>query len=95
MAISTGRRLGSQVLSETKGIIYNNLMNDFDIPNQTNLWGFPGSLSSNLLGPSRRPVTSLAPVFLFRKGALVAVAMGVGGGFAITGTAQVWSFSNV
>ncbi|KAH7943810.1 hypothetical protein HPB52_011793 [Rhipicephalus sanguineus] len=80
--------LGSQVLSETKGIIYNNLMNDFDIPNQTNLWGFPGSLSSNLLGPSRRPVTSLAPVFLFRKGALVAVAMGVGGGFAITGTAQ-------
>ncbi|XP_049523152.1 glutathione hydrolase 1 proenzyme-like [Dermacentor silvarum] len=81
--------LGSQIISEKLGIIYNNLMNDFDLAQHTNVWGFPGSLSSNILAPSHRPVSSLAPAFVFHKGELVAVAAGVGGGFAITGVAQV------
>nr|XP_054923911.1 glutathione hydrolase 1 proenzyme-like [Dermacentor andersoni] len=86
---SLNSMLGSQIISEKYGIIYNNVMNDFDLSQQPNVWGFPGSLSSNILAPSRRPVTSLAPAFVFHKGALVAIAAGVGGGFAITGIAQV------
>ncbi|XP_077490353.1 scoloptoxin SSD14-like [Amblyomma americanum] len=80
---------GSAVMSELTGIIFNNVMNDFDIPGQTNVWGFPGSRSLNQLEPNRRPVSSLAPVFLFRNGKFLAAAVGTGGGKAITGTAQV------
>ncbi|XP_075559336.1 glutathione hydrolase light chain 1-like [Dermacentor variabilis] len=89
LVTSLNSMLGSQIISEKYGIIYNNVMNDFDLSQQPNVWGFPGSLSSNILAPSRRPVTSLAPAFVFHKGALVAIAAGVGGGFAITGVAQV------
>lgn len=80
---------GSAVMSEPTGIIFNNLMNDFDIPGQINLWGYSGSESLNALEPNRRPVSSLAPVFLFQHGKFLAGVVGTGGGQAITGTAQV------
>ncbi|XP_077528077.1 scoloptoxin SSD20-like [Haemaphysalis longicornis] len=80
---------GSMVMSEKRGIIYNNLINDFDIPGQKNIWGLSSPGHLNILAPRRRPVSSMAPVFVFRKGQFFAGALGTGGGYITSGIAQV------
>ncbi|CAF1415545.1 unnamed protein product [Rotaria sordida] len=81
---------GSKVLGPETGIIYNNEMNDFSIPNTINFFGIPAS-PVNFIAPRKRSVSSASPLILLKNGhKRVQQAIGASGGTKITTTvAQV------
>jgi len=83
---------GSKVISPSTGILFNNQMDDFSIPNNTNYFGLaPGS--ANFPSPKKRPLSSMSPSFVFHKryghNAIRLIGGASGGPKIITGTVQV------
>jgi gamma-glutamyltranspeptidase/glutathione hydrolase/leukotriene-C4 hydrolase len=78
------------VLGEETGIIYNNQMDDFSIPDEkTNYHGLSPS-PKNYIGPGKRPVSSQSPLIVIDKnGNIRQVLGGSGGTKIITSVAQV------
>ena len=76
--------------SQTTGIIFNNLMADFNIPGRhTNF----SMLQSNLIEPGKRPMSSMAPTIVTSDEG-VKVVLGASGGPRIPSTlAQVLQVS--
>jgi len=75
------------------GIIMNNEMNDFSIPNSTNAFGFVPS-PANFIRPGKRPLSSMSPLIIEFEGSrtLYAVLGGAGGSRIITAVVQgVWN----
>ncbi len=59
---------GSLVVAEPYGIILNNEMDDFlTVPGKANMFGLRQS-QANLVGPGRRPLSSMAPTIVLRYG---------------------------
>jgi gamma-glutamyltranspeptidase/glutathione hydrolase/leukotriene-C4 hydrolase len=83
--INTG--FGSKVLSQSTGILLNNQMDDFSIPDQTNIYGLPSS-SSNFIRPGKKPLSSMSPLILEHKGHLYGVIGASGGPRIISSVAQ-------
>lgn len=54
---------GSHLVVPETGVIMNNEMNDFSIPNTTNAFGYIPS-PSNFIRPGKRPLSSIAPVIV-------------------------------
>ena len=54
---------GSQLMVPETGIIMNNEMNDFSIPNATNAFGFVPS-EANFIRPGKRPLSSISPLII-------------------------------
>lgn len=80
---------GSQLMVESTGVIMNNEMNDFSIPNSSNAFGFIPS-PSNYIRPGKRPLSSISPAiveFLSNKTLYFAVGS-AGGSRIITATIQ-------
>lgn len=69
------------------GIILNNEMDDFSIPNADNSFGLPPS-EANFIAPGKRPLSSAAPTMVFRDGHLAIVIGGAGGSRIVTAIAQ-------
>ncbi|RMZ73992.1 gamma-glutamyltranspeptidase [Pyrenophora seminiperda CCB06] len=83
---------GSKLVVPETGVIMNNEMNDFSIPNTTNAFGYIPS-AANFIRPGKRPLSSIAPVIVEHLNSTIAnafyVAIGAAGGSRIiTATIQ-------
>ena len=77
-------RFGSLYRSNLTGIIYNNQMADFDIPNNdTEIDGvYPSEV--NFPQPGKRPISSMSPAILTNDTGDVQLIIGASGGKRIT-----------
>ena len=76
-------RFGSLFRSNLTGIIYNNQMADFDIPNDTKIDGvYPSEV--NFPEPGKRPISSMSPAILTNDTGDVQLIIGASGGKRIT-----------
>ena len=84
---------GAKLVVPETGVLLNNEMNDFSIPNVTNAFGYIPS-PANFVRPGKRPLSSIAPVIVEHLNATslasaLYVAIGsAGGSRIITATAQ-------
>ncbi|KAL8808241.1 MAG: hypothetical protein Q9223_006678 [Gallowayella weberi] len=80
---------GSQLMVESTGVIMNNEMNDFSIPNSSNAFGYVPS-PSNYIRPGKRPLSSISPTIVeFLSNSTLYFAVGAAGGSRIiTATIQ-------
>ena len=74
---------GSKFMSPSTGIILNNQMDDFSYPGLVNHFGVPPS-ENNMVGPGRRPVSSMSPTVVVDKEGRVVAVVGASGGTKIT-----------
>ena len=76
-------RFGCLFRSNITGIIYNNQMADFDIPNDTKIDGvYPSEV--NFPEPGKRPFSSMSPAILTNDTGDVLLIIGACGGKRIT-----------
>lgn len=73
--------MGSYVMSNSTGIIFNNEMNDFSIPAAPSdgLLPAPG----NFIAPKKSPMSSMAPIIVVNEDKEVSVVLGGAGGILI------------
>ncbi|KAI3647375.1 hypothetical protein MP228_007596 [Amoeboaphelidium protococcarum] len=78
---------GSKLMCPQTGIILNNEMDDFSLPNKTNAFGLRPS-KNNFIHPGKRPLSSSVPTFVEQNGNLTMVVGASGGSKIITATLQ-------
>lgn len=79
---------GSKLVT-TSGIVLNNQMDDFALADgAVNQFGLTQS-ADNLLGPDKRPLSSMTPTLVFDRQGVAACVGGSGGPFIISGVLQV------
>ena len=81
---------GSQVMVPETGLILNNEMNDFSVPNSTDAFGYVPS-SANFIYPGKRPLSSITPMIVehLANSTLYFLTGAAGGSHIITATLQV------
>ncbi len=80
---------GSMVLVPGTGILLNDQMDDFSVaPGQANVYGLVGT-EANVLGPGRRPLSSMSPTLVLRDRVPVLALGASGGPRIISATLQV------
>lgn len=79
---------GSKILDERTGIVLNDEMADFSLPNISNVFGLPPG-QANFVEPGKRPLSSMSPTIVLENGKLRMVVGGSGGPTIITATTQV------
>lgn len=79
---------GSGIVASGTGIILNNEMADFNLtPGATNIFGLVGT-AANVIGPGKRPLSSMSPTVILHRGRAEIVIGGSGGPMIITGILQ-------
>jgi gamma-glutamyltranspeptidase / glutathione hydrolase len=77
---------GAKVVAERTGVVLNNEIDDFAIaPETANLFGLVQA-ESNLVGPGKRPLSSMSPTLVFEGDRLVGCFGGSGGPRIISNT---------
>ena len=80
---------GSEVMVPETGVIMNDEMADFSIPNISNVFGYYPS-PANYIQPNKRPMSSISPIMIeCANGTLFAVLGASGGSRIITAVIQV------
>ncbi|GAB1313157.1 Glutathione hydrolase [Madurella fahalii] len=81
---------GAKIMTPDTGIILNNEMNDFSLPNQNNSFGFPPS-PANFISPRKRPLSSCTPLIAehLSNSTLYFATGAAGGSRIISATTQV------
>ena len=78
-------------MSRKLGLVYNNEMDDFSVPNVVNEFGIPPS-PANYIKPGKRPQSSAVPSMVVDKNGNLLMVVGAAGGTIITtSVAQVWA----
>lgn len=75
--------MGSFVRSEKTGIILNDEMDDFAIPDRKNVYGVEPS-PANFIRPGKIPMSSMCPSLVINEDGNVELAIGAAGGTKIT-----------
>ena len=79
---------GSRVIVPETGVIMNDTMNDFSLPNNSNVFGYRPS-PANYIRPRKRSMSSIAPMMAeFANGTLFAILGASGGSRIITTVIQ-------
>ena len=79
---------GAQIIAPNSGVVLNNEMDDFSLaPGQSNMFGLVQS-DLNLIGPGKRPLSSMTPTLVLKKGEVVGCFGGSGGPRIISNTFQ-------
>ena len=71
---------GSLVRSETSGIIFNNEMDNFNIPGKLRYEVEP---KANFIAPQKRPLSASAPTIMLNKDGSIKMVIGASGGIMI------------
>ncbi|MFQ5667630.1 MAG: gamma-glutamyltransferase, partial [Candidatus Binatia bacterium] len=86
---SINTAFGAMLVAGNSGIILNNTMDDFSAqPGVPNVYGLIGS-EANAVAPRKRPLSSMAPTIVTRRGKAVLALGASGGPLIITATLQV------
>ncbi|KAL1536687.1 glutathione hydrolase 1-like [Salvia divinorum] len=86
MTTTINSYFGSKFMSPTTGIILNNEMDDFSVP-EDNTSSPPSP--ANFIHPGKRPLSSMTPTIILKSGKLRAVVGASGGAMIIAGTTEV------
>ncbi len=78
---------GSLITVPGTGIVLNNEMDDFSLPNTPNAWGAVGR-AANSVQPGKRPLSSMAPTIVLENGQVRFVVGSPMGTFIITAVLQ-------
>ncbi|KAK6922947.1 hypothetical protein RJ641_011251, partial [Dillenia turbinata] len=89
MTCTVNAYFGSRLLSESTGIILNNEMDDFSIPENFRK-ECPPPAPANFIRPGKRPLSSMSPTIVLKDGQLKAVLGASGGVRIIAGTLEVF-----
>lgn len=76
---------GSRLMVPETGVIMNDEMNDFSIPDVPNVFGYYPS-PSNYIRPGKRPLTSISPLIVEHKNGTLHSVLGASGGSRIITT---------
>lgn len=80
---------GSRICVPETGVIMNNEMNDFSIPDSTNAFGYQPS-EANYIRPGKRPLSSISPTIVeYPDGSLYYATGSAGGSHIITAVVQL------
>ncbi|XMA18386.1 hypothetical protein WAI453_011177 [Rhynchosporium graminicola] len=82
MTSTINTKFGSRLMIPETGIIMNNEMNDFGIPNTINYFGLSPS-KANFVEPFKRPLSFIAPVIVERADGCVYISHSAAGGSRI------------
>ncbi|XP_027073960.1 glutathione hydrolase 1-like [Coffea arabica] len=80
---------GAKFLSPSTGIVLNNEMDDFSMPDNAST-DEPPPAPANFVHPGKRPLSSMSPTIVLQGGKLKAVVGASGGSKIIAGTAEVF-----
>ena len=76
------------ILSESTGIVLNDEMDDFSVPNKSNAFNLPPS-KNNFVQPFKRPLSSMAPTIVTKNSDFFMTMGGSGGSTIITKVLEV------
>lgn len=88
MTTTVNAYFGSKILSPSTGIVLNNEMDDFSMPQNVSK-DVPPPAPANFIMPGKRPLSSMSPTIALKDGMLKAVVGASGGTFIIAGTSEV------
>jgi gamma-glutamyltranspeptidase len=88
LTTTVNMNFGSQLMTPEFGIILNDEMNDFSVPNVSNGFGLAPS-PLNWVQPGKRPLSSTVPSILVKEDGEIIALGGAGGSLIISATAQV------
>ncbi|CAH9143735.1 unnamed protein product, partial [Cuscuta epithymum] len=89
MTTTVNYHFGAGVMSPSTGILLNNEMGDFSIPTEASPDKLPPS-PTNFISPNKRPLSSMAPIIVFKDNQLAGVIGGSGGINIIAAVTQVF-----
>ncbi|KAK1291059.1 Gamma-glutamyltranspeptidase 1 [Acorus calamus] len=89
MTSTVNAYFGAQFRSLSTGILLNNEMDDFSIPQNASA-NNPPPAPANFISPSKRPLSSMSPTIVVKDGKLKAAIGASGGAMIIAGTLEVF-----
>ncbi|PAN32274.1 hypothetical protein PAHAL_5G474800 [Panicum hallii] len=89
MTTTVNYYFGAKVLSPSTGIVLNNEMDDFSIPEKRTPDHLPPA-PANFIAPGKRPLSSMTPLIILKNGQLAGVVGGSGGTNIIATVLQVF-----
>ena len=82
---------GAKYAGEQTGIVYNNQMDDFSTPDQTNYFNLKPS-DTNYIQPGKRPMSSMSPIIIINDKNEAKLVLGASGGTKIISSVSLVSY---